>query len=130
MRSASASLHHALRRMALAVLLLPFVLLTLLPAQVMPVRGSDGLTLTLCTEAGPVDVVIDPATGAPLPAQPDQHERCAWASAQVAVALLSAPPLLPWQAAEMALPRAIVDIHTPRAADLPLHLPRGPPLPA
>lgn len=115
--------------MALAVQLLPFVLLTLLPAQVMPARGSDGLTLTLCTEVGPVDVVIDPATGAPLPAQPNLHERCAWASAQVAVALLSAPPLLPWQAAEMALPRAIVDIHTPRAADLPPHQPRGPPLP-
>ena len=130
MRSAPASLHHALRRLAVAILLLPFVLLTLLPAQVMPARGADGLTLTLCTEAGPVDVVIDPATGAPVPAKATGHERCAWASAQVAVALLSAPPVLSWQAAEMALPRAIVDIRTPRAADLPPHLPRGPPLPA
>lgn len=39
MRSASASLHHALRRTVLAVLLLPFVLLTVLPTQVMQARG-------------------------------------------------------------------------------------------
>lgn len=116
--------------MVVAVLLMPFFLLTLLPAQVMPAQGADGLTLTLCTEGGPVDVVIDPATGASVPAKAEGHERCAWASAQVAVALLSAPPVLPWQAAEIALPRDIVDIRAPRAADLPPHLPRGPPLPA
>lgn len=130
MRSAPASLHHGLRRTVIAVVLMPFVLLTLLPAQVMPAHGADGLTLTLCTEAGPVDVVIDPATGAPKPAQSDRHERCAWASAQVAVALLSAPPVLSWQAAVLSLLPDVTDTRAPRGADLPSYFPRGPPLPA
>lgn len=75
-------------------------------------------------------MVIDPATGTPVPAKAVEHERCAPAAAQVAVALLTAPPVLPWQASALAPLPAVAAPRAPRGANLPAHLPRGPPLPA
>ncbi len=67
------------------ILLVPFMLLTLLPAAVMPAQTVNGtMTLVLCTGDGPVETVMD------LGGAPDENtpmQRCDWA-AQAAAALL------------------------------------------
>jgi hypothetical protein len=63
-------------RLWACVLLLPFMMLTLLPAQVMPTRGSDGMmTLVLCTGDGPMEVTVDSGQSAPKVSQ-----KCQWAA--------------------------------------------------
>lgn len=75
-----------LRWFVVWAMLSPFLMLALLPAAVMPLRTAEnGLTVVLCSENGPVQLVIDPATGAPLKkGTSSAGERCAWAGAHVA----------------------------------------------
>lgn len=75
-----------IRWFVLWAMLSPFLMLALLPASVMPLRTADaGLTVVLCSDHGPVQLVIDPATGAPVKKLPaGAEERCAWAGAHVA----------------------------------------------
>lgn len=79
----SSLLHHA--RWAL---LLPFVLMALLAPGVMPQRAADGqMMLVLCTPEGPAEMVIDLATGQPVPFDAPEDGRCDWAMAQAATLL-------------------------------------------
>lgn len=108
-------------------MLLPFVALSLVSAQLMPGRAADGtLTLVRCTGEGEQTLVIDAATGEPVAAEAD---RCAWATAQVAAALPDVPagPVVARiaravpSAAPAALP--ILDaVPAPRSARGPLSL--------
>lgn len=83
----------AMFRLLGVVLLLPFLALTLIPAQVMLGRGADGmLTIVLCVDGGTAEVTIDLATGKPAEQAP-AADRCDWASAQMAVADLAAPAI-------------------------------------
>ncbi|NUB44629.1 DUF2946 family protein [Fertoebacter nigrum] len=85
-------LHHA--RWAL---LLPFVLMALLAPGVMPQRAADGqMMLVLCTPEGPSEMVIDLATGQPVPADAPQDGRCDWAMAQAAAVLPFDAPATAW----------------------------------
>ncbi len=60
------------------ILLVPFLLLTLVPAAVMPTRAADGtIMLVLCTGDGPVEMAVD------LGQTPDDStamQRCQWAA--------------------------------------------------
>jgi hypothetical protein len=77
------SLCAALGTIGRLMLLMPFVLASLLGDGVMPRQTADGLTLVLCTVEGPVEVTLDPATGAPVvPAQDGAGNGCDWTCAQ------------------------------------------------
>jgi hypothetical protein len=82
---------HAFRSgLARLLLVLPFLVMALLPAGVMPGRAADGtLVMVLCTDAGPVEMVVDLATGAATetPASGSGAPPCDWAAAQAAVVL-------------------------------------------
>jgi hypothetical protein len=85
------------------LLTLPFVILSLIPAAVMPMRGTDGtMVLVLCTGDGPVETVVTLAGGDDAP---DLQPRCDWA-ASTAAALLPdiAPVPRPIAFARAALP--------------------------
>jgi hypothetical protein len=79
------------------ILLLPFLALTLIPAQIMPARAADGtLTMVLCIDGSEAEVTIDLATGQPVEHAPlSADNRCDWASAYVVVAHLAQPVLTP-----------------------------------
>lgn len=86
------------RNVAGWVLLLPFLLLSLIPPGVMPDRAADGtMLLVLCTGDGPVEMLVDLATGEPVGKTPDgsddKSNHCAWACGQMTMAGLSAPAL-------------------------------------
>lgn len=87
------------RNVAGWVLLLPFLLLSLISPAVMPARAADGtMLLVLCTGDGPVEMLVDLATGQPVERAPDhgddKTDHCAWACGQMAVAELAAPVLI------------------------------------
>lgn len=87
--------HRFLRSIALLAMLLPFLALSVIARGVMPDRAADGtMALVLCSDAGPVDVVIDLATGevSQKPQSP-KDARCDWAMAQADVALERPLPL-------------------------------------
>ncbi len=75
------------RDVVAAFLLAPFFVLALLPAAAMPARSADGLlTLVLCGEGGPAD---PGGESGDVP-----QERCAWAAAHAAGAVLPVPAAL------------------------------------
>jgi hypothetical protein len=83
-----------IHRLVLWAMLSPFLLLALVPVAVMPARtAEDGFAFVLCSDHGPVELTIDPATGQPVKKHaPGANERCAWAGAHVTAL---APPHLP-----------------------------------
>ncbi len=85
------------RTIGLWALLAPFLLLSLISPAVMPVRDADGtLTLVLCSGDGPVEMVIDLATGEPVDRpQPGAQDRCDWACGQMEVIALLRPEASP-----------------------------------
>lgn len=88
-----------LMRLLRVALLVPFLALTLIPAQMMPARGADGtLTIVLCVNGGAQTVTVDLTTGKPVRQAADG--RCDWACAQMAVVDLAQPvmPVVAMQA--------------------------------
>lgn len=89
---------HPLHALALWVAFAPFLLLSLIAPGVMPAHADgSGATLVLCTAAGPVELVIDPMTGAPVPKVPaggDDGRDCDWASGLGGLALAGRPATL------------------------------------
>ena len=92
---------HCLLRIASLWLVLPFVLLSLVAKGYMPMQAADGgITMVICSGAGTVSVMIDPATGQPqtgLKAAHDTPEdgRCSWAQMTLAAVLPDVAPALP-----------------------------------
>lgn len=91
-------MHHGLRALAFWALLAPFLLLSLLPSSAMPARAADGtLTMVLCTGDGPIEMMMDLATGQPVKPQPakpppeGKTDHCDWASGQFTADLTAAP---------------------------------------
>ncbi len=97
---------------ACCAVLLPFLLSSLIAAGVMPARAPNGaITLVICTALGPAELLVDPATMAPVAAGPDgipkdtpekdgpqkdgtnRKAACAWAAAHGDVA--APPPPMP-----------------------------------
>lgn len=88
------------RRRAVWAILTPFFLLTLFSNGVMPLRTAEGLVLVICTGEGPLEMVIDPATGDPIDQAPnDRQGHCDWASAKPPVGLAPSLGLLYTQTA-------------------------------
>ncbi|RJE89318.1 hypothetical protein D3P04_01370 [Paracoccus onubensis] len=47
----------------------------------MPLRGSEGVVMVICSGEGPLELHIDPQTGEPADDKtPDRHKPCDWAS--------------------------------------------------
>jgi hypothetical protein len=91
-------MRHGLRAFAVWAMLAPFLLLSLLPSAAMPAIAPDGsLTMVLCTPDGPVEMVMDLATGQPIEKQHPEgkSDRCDWASSLVTDDLSPALPTLP-----------------------------------
>lgn len=92
-----------LRGLVLAAMVVVLALGSLLPRGAMPYRAADGsLVLVLCTGDGPVEMLLDTATGDTRPVPKDTgHGPCDWACAQPVLAeapALSLPDPL-WQVA-------------------------------
>lgn len=86
-------------------MLSPFLLLALLPAAVMPVRvGDDGFLFVLCSDHGPVQLVIDPSTGA---ASGKAARRCAGIGDQWMTVDTTGTPFAPSRLMEAAEMRTI-----------------------
>lgn len=98
---------HLLRTVLVWASVLPFVLMSLIGAEVMPVRGADGtLTMVICTGDGMIEIAVDPAMMEPVADEGDRNDTapgqglCDWAAAQAAYTLaehrvlLSATPKL------------------------------------
>lgn len=120
MRAASIRQSHCLRVTGL-LLVLPFLLLSLIAPGFMPVRGADGgVAIVICADGAMAEIIVDAATGQPMPDAAPQDERCAWAQAAVVVAELAQPALVP----PVALP---LGFHPVAPHDLwrPAHDPRG-----
>lgn len=85
-----------LRRVAFLVMLLPFLALSFVAKGVMPDIAADGtMVLVLCSEDGPLNAVIDLATGeVSQKPQTTKDNRCDWAMGH-ADASLNPPLLLP-----------------------------------
>jgi hypothetical protein len=84
-----------MRAICLWVLCAPFFLLSLLPSAAMPALAADGtLTMVLCTTDGPVEMVMDLATGQPVEKQHPEGktDRCDWASSLFTADLSPALP--------------------------------------
>ncbi|MDW4499029.1 hypothetical protein R5H30_13620 [Sulfitobacter sp. D35] len=81
------------RRVAVWVLLAPFLLLSTLSGGVMPHRTADGLVLVICTGDGPIEVTFDADGSAPTDT-PAEADRCDWASGTQAATIFEAtvPP--------------------------------------
>lgn len=114
------TLRDVLRRTGL-LLVLPFLLMSLVAPGFMPGRASDGtMTLVICADGLPVEIVVDAVTGQPVQKQAPEDGRCDWAQAVQAVALLT-QPVLP-------SPVRLAGRFTPVATDdlwRPAHDPRG-----
>lgn len=98
-----------LTRLASLLLVGPFLLLSLVAPGYMPVQTADGgITLVICSGAGPVTVTINPETGEPVahdgPQDGPQDGRCAWAQ----MALAGAGPQPPQPAPPLTLAWAII----------------------
>lgn len=110
-----------LRFLAQALMLVPFLVMSLFAPGVMPSRGADGaMQVVLCSPEGPVNVTIG-ADGQPVPAKEQPSDkRCDWAMNHADMALLDQTS-------------ALLPAHLPRPllrADLwvdhhPAHDPRG-----
>lgn len=87
---------HGLRQVVLGALLAPFLLFSLIAAQVMPSRTLEGaLVMVLCTSAGLQQVAIDPVSGEPVETDhPATAGPCIWSCATAEVTL-PAPQGLP-----------------------------------
>ena len=84
-----------LRRMAIWALLAPFLLLSLFPGGVMPLRTAEGIVLAICTGDGALEIRVDPESGKPVEKAPDtKRDRCDWANAAQAFTLTTSPVLL------------------------------------
>lgn len=119
----------SMHRFAVWALVAPFLLFSLFSNAVMPVSAPDGLVLVICTGEGPLEMVIDPETGEPVPKPAhDGSVKCSWAGANGPV-LLSSPMLAPIRARSgrpvylPAVPAVLVAAH---ATGLPPST--GPPL--
>ena len=118
-----AGAYRAIRRVMLRLpVLMALVALFAVPPGVMPGTAADGqLQMVICSGAGPVAMMLDPATGEMKPAAPDPARTgCDWGMA-LAVTDLPTPVALPQHA--FASRRAAPQ----RAAMLwrPAHDPRG-----
>ncbi len=108
--------------------LLSVLAASLIAPGVMPSRDAGGaVTMVICTEHGAVEMAV-PTGDAPA-APRDDRPPCAFAMAQVAVALLAQPALLP----APATPRVIRRGPAPAAQPLPSRNPspfaaRAPPV--
>lgn len=86
-------MRQGLRAVLVWALLAPFLFMSLLPAAAMPARAADGtLTMVLCTEDGPVEMVLDLATGQPAEKAPQgKTGHCDWSCGLFAADLAPAP---------------------------------------
>lgn len=110
------------------VLVLPFVLLTLIAPGYMPVRDADGgLRMVICSDAGMVEITIDPATGEPVESAPEDG-RCAWMAAAMAdLVPAQALPKPPVTLGVGLVHGAVADLISPAFDPRGLYA-RGPPL--
>jgi len=114
--------------------LTPFFLLSLFSNGVMPLRTAEGLVLVICTGEGPLEMVIDPATGDPIDQAPDHQApddrqgHCDWASAKPPVGLAPSLGLLSAQTTFVPadLPVLPTVLYAGRATGLPPST--GPPI--
>jgi hypothetical protein len=107
------------------LLCLPFVLMSLLPAAVMPMRTAGGtFELVLCTGDGPVTTVVDNGTGHD---DLGAAQGCDWACGQTALALCAPLAMAPLQG--QARPSFAPSLSTPVAFAQATGLPpaTGPP---
>lgn len=120
MRAASIRQSHCLRVTGL-LLVLPFLLLSLIAPGFMPVRGADGgMAIVICADGAMAEIIVDAATGQPMPDAVPQDGRCAWAQAGVVVAVLAQP--------DLPVPAIVARAFHPVAPDdlwRPAHDPRG-----
>ena len=123
--SARSLCQHCLLRITGLWLAMPFLLMSLMAPGYMPVQGADGgITMVICSGDGPVTMILDPATGAPM-AQDGSKDgpkdgRCSWAQAAMAVADLAPTQLAP----PVMLARAFVPV-LPDGLWRPAFDPRG-----
>lgn len=76
-------------------LIVPFLLLSLVSASVMPLRQADGsMTLVLCGGDGPIEVTVDAAQSPHHAPAPEPHKPCPWACGH-AVADMPLPVPMP-----------------------------------
>jgi hypothetical protein len=111
----------SLSRAFKALLLLPFVVMSLFAPGVMPTRGADGgMQVVLCSPDGPVNVTIGP-DGQPQPAKDHpSDDRCDWAVGRADLALADLPILM--EPVTLGLPMGMTDLW---AEHRPAHDPRG-----
>ena len=87
---------HLLRTVLAWVSILPFVLMSLIGAAVMPVRSADGtLTMVICSGDILIETAVDPATMEPVSDEGRNNDSapeqgvCDWAAAQSAYTLVA-----------------------------------------
>ncbi|MFV0358895.1 hypothetical protein [Tropicimonas sp.] len=81
-------LKRLLHALAVWLLIAPFLLHSLIASTVMPTGSADGPVLVICTGDGPLEMVLDPATGEPVRKRPDDSAgQCSWANGAVAMDL-------------------------------------------
>ncbi len=116
------ALVHQRQKMALALMVLVLAMRVLIPAGFMPMAASHGLTITLCTPKGAVDVTLDVDNKAPASSHQAAGDHCIFASALGGAALLVLQPLLALAMpplAELAGGMAIADLTPHRLAAPP-----------
>lgn len=86
---------HLLRIVLVWISVLPFVLMSIIGAGVVPVRSAEGtLMMVICTGDGMVEIAVDPATMEPISDEGDKNDTapgqgvCDWAAAQSAYTLV------------------------------------------
>ncbi|WP_221794896.1 hypothetical protein [Aquisediminimonas sediminicola] len=123
------ALIHNRQKMALAlmgpVLLLVLAMRVLVPAGYMPMASAHGLTITLCTPKGAVDVTVNVDKKAPASSHQAAGDHCIFASALGSAALLAVQPLL-----ALAMPPLAGLAGGMAIADLTPHRLAAPPPPA
>ena len=82
-----------LRRAIASALLLPFVLLSMLAAGTMPVRGEQGVELVICLGDSLATITVPADEAPPGKAPKRRHVACPWNEA--AQPALAATPVLP-----------------------------------
>lgn len=119
-----------LRALAGWLMLLPFVLLSLLPAGTMAASGADGPRVVLCVGDGVVEMVLA-ADGSLQPAQPPTDgghaPACGWALHGQPLLAAAGAPAPAFTAAELSLPPPDATAPAVLRAEVLAPAARGPP---
>jgi hypothetical protein len=119
------ALVHNRQKMALALMVLVLAMRVLVPAGFMPMVASHGLTITMCTPKGAVDIIVDVHGKAPASSHQDADDHCIFASTLGGAALLAMEPLL-----ALTMPPLAALAEGAAIADLTPHRLAAPPPPA